>query len=153
MPIGSAKNQTFDIRSIVDWDSLDDWTQTQLLDVANHCLRHGWQLSHISEGQSRVLNPIVSVWKVSVNSTKEMKSLWIITGDLPIDSVPADNVANAREAILAFSRKFIRRAQALKQDNENFAIEEKTKMQRLVKAAADLLVLYHESNLWAESAD
>lgn len=153
MAIGSAKNQTFDIRSIVDWDSLDGWTQKQLLDVANYCIRHGWQLSHISEGQSRVLKPIVSVWKVSVNSAQEMKSLWVINGDLPIDTVPADHVTNAREAILAFSRKFIRRAQALKQDKENLATDEKTKMQRLVKAAADLLVLYHESNLWAEPAD
>jgi hypothetical protein len=144
-----------DLIESIDWDALSPWTQNQLMGVLEFCQRHGWVARHIGESISRTLEPLVSVWQLTFEAKGKLKTIWIINGDLPIDYLPFNNIPTAREALLHFSRKFLGRAQAQKRQaelNPDSAINEKDRQQieRLVKAAADLLVLYHEDQVWAE---
>ncbi|WP_144395223.1 DUF4826 family protein [Pleionea sediminis] len=147
-PAHSFKSQ---LKLLVDWQDLDEWTRLQLLQIENFCHHHGWTLRRISDQQSKVMTPIVSIWQVVIDNQGVQKVAWMISGDLPVDMVYGEKAKDARDAVRVFSRKFIRKAQMLKQASAVVPSDEKSKMQRLVKAAADLLVLYHEDSLWEES--
>lgn len=144
-----------DLIDSIDWDALSPWTQNQLTGVLEYCQQHGWNPRHIGESLSRTLEPVVSIWQITFESHHKLKTVWVINGDLLIDIIPYRNVPSAREALLHFSRKYLSRAQNMKQRmiehaDEKISDKDKLLIQRWVKAAADLLVLYHEDEVWAD---
>jgi hypothetical protein len=150
-----AYSMDADLIESIDWDALTPWTQNQLVGLLEFCQQHGWTPRHIGESLSRTLEPLVSVWQMTFETHQKLKTVWIINGDLPIDYIPYNNIPTARDALLHFSRKFLSRAQAMKrqadtQSETEFLEKDKQLMQRLVKAAADLLVLYHEDEVWTD---
>ncbi len=145
-----------DLISSIDWDALTPWTKNQLSGVLEYCQQHGWSPRHIGESVSRTLEPVVSIWQITFESHRKLKTVWMINGDLPIDIIPFKNIPTAREALLHFSRKYLSRAQNLKRHlNDKGDVEmpdkDKALVQKLVKAAADLLVLYHEDEIWIDN--
>ncbi len=142
-----AQSREADHSVRINWDEIDPWTATQLKRVLSYCSNRGWDLLHISGSQSCTLENALALWQVIFSSNNKSKSAWIITGDLPIDIIPFNNAPNARDALLHFSKKFLSKAQLLK---ERPARKEETHQQieLFVKAAADLLVLYHEDSVW-----
>ena len=131
----------------INWSKLTPWEAEQLNAIVDYCVQRDWQLFKVSEQQSRAMEPYISVWKVSFYVHGKHKNVWFVNGDLPIDFIPFKTNQTARDALLGFSRKFLDQAQILKPAN---TVKEKELMQKLVKAAADLLVLYHEKQLWRD---
>lgn len=160
------------------------WCQTQLYEIIAYCQSRGWHIKHISELQSKQLQPILSVWQISYQDKYAVKTAWFINGDCPIEHLPYEQFATARESLLGFSRKYLFIAQKLRkqqpmanrQRSETEPVKQKTVsnnsgkkdteevstlssaeqqsyhsfqyLQSLVKAAADLLVLYHDEGIW-----
>ena len=54
----------------ISWNQLDPWTQHQLRNVIDLCDDRHWSILHISETQSRVLPPVLSIWQVTVRYKK-----------------------------------------------------------------------------------
>ncbi len=138
----------------IDWEQLDDWTHHQLHCILEFCEQHQWKVVHISESQSRVLSPIIAIWQVTFLN-HHVKTAWIITGDVPIEIVPFHNIPTAREALRSFSKKYLHRAQLMKRSqgslvNGKEVIETKEKLfiDKLLRSAGDLLVIYHEASFW-----
>jgi len=138
----------------IDWTVLSEWEAEQLQLALSYCEQHSWHVLAVSDEQTRTLEPALSVWQFTVNQHSTTKRIWLISGDLPTLSLPFKAAATAREALLAFSRQYLFLARQLKQaanaENMQPSEEVKLRMQENVKAAADLLVLYHENELWLE---
>ncbi|NVJ51928.1 MAG: DUF4826 family protein [Gammaproteobacteria bacterium] len=135
----------------IDWSGLSEWQSQQLMRAMAYCQKHGWQVILIDEQQSRELDSVMSLFQLTITQQAITKRIWLITGELPTVSLPFKAAANAREALVAFSRHYLFLARQIKQSNEfNDEAEAKRRMKANVKAAADLLVLYHESELWLE---
>ncbi|MEE4245680.1 MAG: DUF4826 family protein [Kangiellaceae bacterium] len=154
MSASLAKLMGADQQLRIDWEQLDPWTKNQLETVLQYCQQHGWQLKNVSEQQSRTLDSILGVWQITFESHNKLKTAWVISGDLPTEIISFNNIPTARDALLHFSRKYLNKAQLMKRhsfdtdEQRELSEQDQLKMQKLVKAAADLLVLYHEDNVW-----
>ncbi len=138
----------------IAWEQFSPWQQEQLEELLNFSEQHHWLVHHISEHQSKTLEGVIGIWHISFESHNKLKMAWIITGDLITDVIPCQGVSTAREALLFFSRKYLSRAQYIRQQcfeqepDEQQMQAYRAKMEAFVKASADLLVLYHEKKLW-----
>ncbi|NVJ59262.1 MAG: DUF4826 family protein [Gammaproteobacteria bacterium] len=139
------------IKLDINWSNLSTWEAEQLSAILDYCQQRNWQAFKISEHQSRTLEPLISIWKVAFSVNGKPKTVWFINGELPIDFIPFKLNESARDALLSFSRKFLKQAQILKQESKEES-ENRFLMQKLVKVAADLLVLYHEKQLWKDGS-
>ena len=173
-----------DVISSLDLARFSPWCQSQIIEIVDYCQKRSWRVCHISELQSRQLQPVLSVWQISYQDMQNTKTAWFINGDLPIGHIPYQQASSAREALLGFSRKYLFIAQKLRkqqpmenrQQSQRVSVKQKTVsnisgkkntdevvksnlpeqqshntshyLQSLVKAEADLLVLYHDDGIW-----
>ncbi|MGB2427226.1 MAG: DUF4826 family protein [Alteromonas sp.] len=102
-------------------EELAQWAKEQFQKANQHLAENGHLFKSVVAEDSRYLAPFVAVWKMTTNDDK---ILWVLSGDLPVDYVPADVAADARGALKHFALKWQLKAENIR----NQAGNDKTQM-------------------------
>ncbi|MDX1676748.1 DUF4826 family protein [Arsukibacterium sp.] len=121
-----------------------EWVRNQY-QVANQYLAgKGIIPDNVAVTESRYLPPLVALWKLN---TKDKKSFWVISGDLPTDHMPFSAAATARDAIRSFSLNWQLKAEQIISGNT----VDKTQHEfanLLVARAQGLYELFADDSIW-----
>ncbi|MDM7860574.1 DUF4826 family protein [Alteromonas sp. ASW11-36] len=97
-------------------EELAQWAKEQFQKANQHLAENGYLFKSVITEESRYLAPFVAVWKISTN---DGKLLWVLSGDLPVDYVPADVAADARSALKHFALKWQLKAENIRNQVSN----------------------------------
>ncbi|CAM5186234.1 DUF4826 family protein [Alishewanella longhuensis] len=121
-----------------------EWVRSQFQKANEYLATKGIIPDNVAVSESRYLPPFVAVWKLN---TRDKKSFWVISGDLPTDHMPVSAAPDAREAIRAFALHWQLKAEQIAQ--AGFA--DKTQQDfanLLVSRAHGLYDLFDNEQLW-----
>lgn len=121
-----------------------EWVRSQFQKANEYLATKGIIPDNVAVSESRYLPPFVAIWKLN---TREKKSFWVISGDLPTDHMPISAAPDAREAIRAFALHWQLKAEQIAQ--AGFA--DKTQQDfanLLVSRAHGLYDLFDNEQLW-----
>lgn len=121
-----------------------EWVRVQFQKANEYLATKGIIPDNVAVSESRYLPPLVAVWKLN---TRDAKSFWVISGDLPTDHMPVSAAPNAREAIRAFALHWQLKAEQIAQAG----FTDKTQVEfanLLVNRAEGLYDLFDNEPLW-----
>ncbi len=121
-----------------------EWVRAQFQKANEYLATKGIIPDNVAVSESRYLPPLVAVWKLN---TRDAKSFWVISGDLPTDHMPVTAAPNAREAIRAFALHWQLKAEQIAQSG----FTDKTQVDfanLLVNRAEGLYNLFDNEPLW-----
>lgn len=121
-----------------------EWVRAQFQKANEYLATKGIIPDNVAVSESRYLPPLVAVWKLN---TRDAKSFWVISGDLPTDHMPVSAAPNAREAIRAFALHWQLKAEQIAQAG----FTDKTQVEfanLLVNRAEGLYDLFDNEPLW-----
>ncbi|MCC5451247.1 DUF4826 family protein [Rheinheimera sp. UJ51] len=121
-----------------------EWVRTQFQKANEYLATKGIIPDNVAVSESRYLPPYVAIWKLN---TREKKSFWVISGDLPTDHMAIGAAPNAREAIRAFALHWQLKAEQIIQAG----VSDKTQhdfANLLVARAHGLYDLFDDEQLW-----
>ena len=121
-----------------------EWVRAQFQNANEYLATKGIIPDNVAVSESRYLPPLVAVWKLN---TRDAKSFWVISGDLPTDHMPVSAAPNAREAIRAFALHWQLKAEQIAQAG----FTDKTQVEfanLLVSRAEGLYDLFDNEPLW-----
>ena len=121
-----------------------EWVRAQFQKANEYLATKGIIPDNVAVSESRYLPPLVAVWKLN---TRDAKSFWVISGDLPTDHMPFSAAPNAREAIRAFALHWQLKAEQIAQAG----FTDKTQVEfanLLVSRAEGLYDLFDNEPLW-----
>lgn len=121
-----------------------EWVRSQFQKANEYLATKGIIPDNVAVSESRYLPPFVAVWKLN---TRDKKSFWVISGDLPTDHMPVSAAPDAREAVRAFALHWQLKAEQIAQ--AGFA--DKTQQDfanLLVSRAHGLYDLFDNEQLW-----
>ena len=121
-----------------------EWVRAQFQKANEYLATKGIIPDNVAVSESRYLPPLVAVWKLN---TRDAKSFWVISGDLPTDHMPVSAAPNAREAIRAFALHWQLKAEQIAQAG----FTDKTQVEfanLLVSRAEGLYDLFDNEPLW-----
>lgn len=121
-----------------------EWVRTQFQKANEYLASKGIIPDNVAVSESRYLPPLLAVWKLN---TRDKKSFWVLSGDLPTDHMPISAAPNAREAIRAFALHWQLKAEQIAQAG----FTDKTQQDfanLLVSRAHSLYDLFDNEKLW-----
>lgn len=121
-----------------------EWVRSQFQKANEYLATKGIIPDNVAVSESRYLPPFVAVWKLN---TRDKKSFWVISGDLPTDHMPISAAPDAREAIRAFALHWQLKAEQIAQAG----FTDKTQhdfANLLVSRAHGLYDLFDNEQLW-----
>ncbi|HAW92003.1 MULTISPECIES: DUF4826 family protein [unclassified Arsukibacterium] len=126
-----------------------EWVRTQYQKANQYLAGKGIIPDNVAVTESRYLPPLVALWKLN---TKDKKSYWVISGDLPTDHMPFSAAPTARDAMRSFSLNWQIKAENIM----NNATVEKTQRDfanLLVSRAQGLYQLFEDEAVWQSSTN
>jgi hypothetical protein len=123
-----------------------EWTRNQYAEVQRYCSKNQFQIKQIVQPESRLLPPLLAVWKVELNDV-DVKAIWVIGGEVPTDHVALSAAKTAREAMRHFSMSWQLKATQIEGEAEGNASKMKY-VQTLIKSAEGVYQLAAEDKLW-----
>ncbi|WP_100657063.1 DUF4826 family protein [Alteromonas flava] len=125
---------------------LGEWAKEQFQKANKHLAENGLLFESVVAEESRYLAPLIAVWKIN---TSDSKQLWVVSGDLPVDFIPASVAADARAALKHFALKWQLQAENIRLQVTN----DKTQLDyaTLLEARAEnLFELEGQDRLWQQ---
>ena len=120
------------------------WVRTQFQKANEYLATKGIIPDNVAVSESRFLPPLVAIWKLN---TRDAKSFWVISGDLPTDHMPLSAAPNAREAMRSFALHWQLKAEQIAQ--AGFSDQTQVDFANLlVKRAEGLYDLFDNEQLW-----
>ena len=86
--------------------SEEDWLDEQQNVAYQYMEKTGAKHGRIEHTPSFFVAPYVAVWAVESSKSHDAIGWWVITGDLPTDYVSSTGISSAREAIIAFAKRW-----------------------------------------------
>lgn len=120
------------------------WVRDQYQKVAKFLAEKGVIIDSVILEQSRVLEPLLTLWKVKAIDGKQY---WAIGGDLPSDVAPASVAEDARAALKHFSLHWQLKAENLSRA-ENQDQTQRDFVNILISRAEGIYDLAERSELW-----
>lgn len=127
-----------------DQEQLAQWVREQFQKANKHLAENGVLFESVVIEDSRYLAPMVAVWKIK---TRDSKYFWVISGDLPVDFVPADVSSDVRGVLKHFSLLWQLKVENLSQA-ENIDETQKEYLTLLGTRAYDLYHMSEDDKLW-----
>lgn len=121
-----------------------EWVRNQFQKANEYLATKGIIPDNVAVSESRYLPPFVAVWKLN---TRDKKSFWVISGDLPTDHMPISAAPDAREAIRAFALHWQLKAEQIAQAGFSDKTQ-KDFANLLVSRAHDLYDMFDNEQLW-----
>jgi len=134
-------------------DDFKKWNQSNYVEAMKYCDKHGFKVEKFDQKQSRVLPPVLAVWKIEL-STRPKSSIWLIGGEVMMDHVDAAVSPNAREVLRHFSMSWQLKANQLQKALEtnssgNLNVEQQTQViETLISKAEALYEMYSNDQAW-----
>ncbi len=131
------------------------WNQQQYAEALRYCQRNQLSVAEFDKQNSRVLPPLLAVWKVKL-AGKTPQSVWIIGGKVMMDHADASVATNAREVLQYFSLAWQLKAERLRQqleDDQHGLLDREAQekiINTLITKAESLYELYRDDSLWGE---
>ena len=120
------------------------WVRTQFQKANEYLATKGIIPDNVAVSESRYLPPLVAIWKLN---TRDAKSFWVISGDLPTDHMPLSAAPNAREAMRSFALHWQLKAEQIAQ--AGFSDQTQVDFANLlVNRAEGLYDLFENEQLW-----
>lgn len=120
------------------------WVRTQFQKANEYLATKGIIPDNVAVSESRYLPPLVAIWKLN---TRDAKSFWVISGDLPTDHMPLSAAPNAREVMRSFALHWQLKAEQIAQ--AGFSDQTQVDFANLlVKRAEGLYDLFDNEQLW-----
>ncbi|KRS20096.1 hypothetical protein AAY72_15570 [Alishewanella sp. WH16-1] len=120
------------------------WVRTQFQKANEYLATKGIIPDNVAVSESRYLPPLVAIWKLN---TRDAKSFWVISGDLPTDHMPLSAAPNAREAMRSFALHWQLKAEQIAQ--AGFSDQTQVDFANLlVNRAEGLYDLFDNEQLW-----
>ena len=82
------------------------WCEARRADVLAYLERQGIAHGRVGDGPAFFVMPYASIWAVESRDRPEWIGHWVISGDLPTDSLPAHDLATPRDAMRAFGKRW-----------------------------------------------
>ena len=127
-----------------DQEQLAQWVREQFQKANKHLAENGVLFESVVIEDSRYLAPMVAVWKIK---TRDSKYFWVISGDLPVDFVPADVSSDVRGVLKHFSLLWQLKVENLSQA-ETIDETQKEYLTLLGTRAYDLYHMSEDDKLW-----
>ncbi len=134
-------------------DDFKKWNQDNYVEAMKYCDKHGLKVEKFDQKQSRVLPPVLAVWKIDL-ATKPKTSIWLIGGEVMMDHVDTSIAPSAREVLRHFSMSWQLKANQLEKVLEtnssgNLDIEQQRKViDTLISKAEALYDMYSNDQAW-----
>lgn len=96
-----------------DNSTTSNWPRQQFHKALQHLAQHGILPEGVTVTESRLLEPLVAIWKISATRPKPA-SYWVLSGDLPTDVASASAAASARDALRYFALHWQLKAEQLR---------------------------------------
>jgi hypothetical protein len=120
------------------------WVRAQFQKANEYLATKGIIPENVAVSESRYLPPLVAIWKLN---TRDAKSFWVISGDLPTDHMPLNSAPNAREAMRSFALHWQLKAEQIAQ--AGFSDQTQVDFANLlVRRAEGLYDLFDNEQLW-----
>ena len=129
------------------------WNKEQYMKAIKYCQKNQLIVDKFDPNNSRVLPPMLAVWKVKLNS-KPASSVWIIGGEVLMDHVEASVAPDARSVLKHFSLNWQLKAAQLETDMANNVHQnlDKDKQQEvidtLISKAETVYQLAQDNSIW-----
>lgn len=123
-----------------------EWNRAQFVEAQRYCSKNQLMVKDFVQAESRTLPPILALWKVTLKDA-DVKSVWIISGEVPTDHVATTAAATAREAIRHFSMKWQLKAEQLRAEAQGNPTKE-SYVNKLVQSAEGIYPFYEKDELW-----
>ncbi|MAD74619.1 MAG: DUF4826 domain-containing protein [Rheinheimera sp.] len=121
-----------------------EWVKSQYQKANQYLAGKGILPDNVAVTESRYLPPLVALWKLN---TKDKKSYWVISGDLPTDHMPFSAAPTARDAMRSFSLNWQLKAEHIvTSDSVDKTQQEFADL--LVSRAQGLYQLFEDEALW-----
>lgn len=123
-----------------------DWVREQFQKANEYLASKGIIPDNVAVNESRYLPPFVAIWKLN---TRDRKSYWVISGDLPTDHMAISAAPDAREAVRTFSLHWQLKAQQI----IDAGIKDKTQhdfANLLINRAHNLYDMFDNESLWQQ---
>lgn len=132
-----------------DSNSNANWPRQQFQKALQHLAQHGILPDGVKVTESRLLEPLVAIWKISATRPKPA-SYWVLSGDLPTDVASASAAANPRDALRYFALHWQLKAEQLRSAPAADAAQlDYAKL--LEGRAAGLYKIFDNAQLWPEA--
>ena len=134
-------------------DDFKKWNQSNYVEAMKYCDKHGFKVEKFDQKQSRVLPPMLAVWKIEL-ATRPKSSIWVIGGEVMMDHVDAGVAPNAREVLRHFSMSWQLKAEQLQKaldtnSSGNLDVEQqKQVIDTLISKAEALYDMYSNEKAW-----
>ncbi|WP_213994703.1 DUF4826 family protein [Arsukibacterium sp.] len=121
-----------------------EWVRNQYQAANQYLAGKGIIPDNVAVTESCYLPPLVAIWKLN---TRDKKSYWVISGDLPTDHMPFSAAPTARDAMRSFSLNWQLKAEnivssdSVDKTQQDFA-------NLLVARAQGLYELFEDDSLW-----
>jgi hypothetical protein len=125
-------------------EQLTSWVREQFQRANKHLATDGILFEKVIQEECRYLAPIVAIWKIK---DQQQRLIWVISGEVPVDYVAADNATSAREVMRHFSFSWQIKAENILRTGT----EDKTQRDyaALLQKKAELLYqLFNDEKLW-----
>jgi hypothetical protein len=93
----------------------ESWCNQQRDRVVAYLRSQQVEHGHVAPWPAWLLVPYVSIWVVESAIRPERIGWWVISGDLPTDYLPAENVKHPRDAMRAFGQLWLDVSRHMKQ--------------------------------------
>lgn len=126
-----------------------EWIRVQYQKANQYLAGKGIIPDTVAVSESRYLVPYMAIWKLN---TRDKKSYWVITGDLPTDHLTVNAATSAREAVRAFSFQWQLKAQQL----IDAGVRDKTQedfANLLINRAHNLYDMFNQEELWQQQSE
>ncbi len=129
------------------------WNKEQYMKAMKYCQKKQLVVDKFDSNNSRVLPPMLALWKVNLK-TKPASSIWVIGGEVLMDHVEASVASDARSALKHFSLNWQLKAAQLEKDLENNVHKNLEKSQQqevidtLVSKSETLYQLANDNSIW-----
>jgi hypothetical protein len=98
----------------ISQEQLSEWVREQYQRANKYLAEQGVLFDSVVTEESRYLAPYVAVWKIK---SIEGKYYWVISGDVPSDTIPYASEKNAQDTLRAFSMRWQLQAEQILQSN------------------------------------
>lgn len=131
------------------------WVQNEYARALNYLARHGVTSQRVRQPESRILPPLVALWRFDVLDGKQESALWVVGGDALVqDHAPLSIGSDPREALRHFYMSW--QLKAVRLENElaagtlgaQAAAGQRQYIAVLQQAATRLHDLVNEPRLW-----
>ena len=125
-----------------------EWTQTSYSKALRHLTNLGLTQIGVMQSESRILPPLLAVWRLHGKLDGGNTEMWVVTGDdVPVDHVSAKTAKNAREAMRHFMMSFQLKAARLEQGlaDKKYEVGNEAMQTEYVKS-----VMVNTPQLWPE---